>query len=210
MRKCIDNITVSRTISIRANQKSWLTGKVHRLLKARNGAFRSGDEVGLRTARANLSRGIREAKRQYSRRITARFSNSRDTRNLLRGIQTITDYKPSLQTCNNSPSLLNQLNNFFARFEADNKTPAQKIPPPPNDQVLSLSPDSVNRSLRRTNARKASGPDDIPGCVLRDCADELADVFTDIFNTSLSQAVNVPQNHHHHPGTEEAIYLLLQ
>lgn len=85
--------------------------------------------------------------------------------------------------------LLNQLNDFFARFEADKNSPAQKIPPPPNDQVLSLSLDSVKRSLRRINARKAPGPDDIPGHVLRDCAEELTNVFTDIFNTSLSKAV---------------------
>lgn len=33
------------------------------------------------------------------------------------------------------------------------------------------------------------GPDDIPGHVLRDCAEELTDIFTDIFNAWLSQAV---------------------
>ncbi len=67
--KCIDDVTVTKTITVRANQKPWLTGEVYRLLNARNAAFRAGDEEGLRTARANLSRGIREAKRQYSRRI---------------------------------------------------------------------------------------------------------------------------------------------
>ncbi|KAI2661110.1 hypothetical protein H4Q32_030147 [Labeo rohita] len=35
----------------------------------------------------------------------------------------------------------------------------------------------------------AAGPDNIPGRVLRDCAAQLTDVLTDIFNTSLSQAV---------------------
>ncbi|KAI3371340.1 hypothetical protein L3Q82_023546, partial [Scortum barcoo] len=103
------------------------------------------------------------------------------------GIRTITDYKPPLQTCDSSTPLLNELNDFFARFEAHNSTPAQKSPPPPGEQVLTLSPDSVRRTLGRINARKASGPDNIPGCVLRDCAAELTDVFTD--NISLSQAV---------------------
>ncbi len=64
--KCIDDVTVTKTITVRANQKPWLTGEVYRLLKARNAAFRAGDEEGLKTARANLSRGIREAKRQYT------------------------------------------------------------------------------------------------------------------------------------------------
>ncbi len=39
------------------------------------------------------------------------------------------------------------------------------------------------------NTRKAAGPDNIPGRVLKDCAEQLTDVLTDIFNTSLSQAV---------------------
>ncbi len=90
----------------------------YRLLKARNAAFSAGDEEGLRTARANLSRGIREAKRQYSRRIAHHFSDSRDTRSLWQGIQTITDYKPPPQTCDSTIPLLNELNAFFARFEA--------------------------------------------------------------------------------------------
>ncbi len=187
--KCIDDVTVTKSITVRANQKPWLTGEAYRLLKARNAAFRAGDEEGLKTARANLSRGIREAKRQYSRWIAHRFSDSRDTRSLWQGIQTITDYKPPPQTCDSTIPLLNELNAFFARFEAQNGTTAQKTTPPPGDQVMSLSPDSVRRSLSRINARKAPGPDNIPGHVLRDCAVELTDVFTDIFNISLSQAV---------------------
>ncbi len=187
--KCIDDVTVTKTTTVWANRKPWLTGEVYRLLKARNAAFRAGDEEGLKTARANLSRGIREAKRQYSRRIAHHFSDSRDTRSLWQGIQTITDYKPPPQTCDSTIPLLNELNIFFARFEAQNSTTAQKTPPPPGDQVMTLSPDRVRRSFSRINARKAPGPDNIPGRVLRDCAVELTDVFTDIFNISLSQAV---------------------
>ncbi len=59
---------VTNTITIQANQKPWLTGVVHRLLRAQNATFRAGDEAGLRTSRANLSCGIKEAKRQYSRK----------------------------------------------------------------------------------------------------------------------------------------------
>lgn len=44
-------------------------------------------------------------------------------------------------------------------------------------------------TLRRVNLRKAAGPDYIPGRVLRECADQLAGIFTDILNTSLSSAV---------------------
>lgn len=38
------------------------------------------------------------------------------------------------------------------------------------------------------NARKAAGPDSIPGRVPKAWAEQLAGVFTDIFNLSLAQA----------------------
>ncbi len=172
--KCIDDVTVTKTITIRANQKPWLTGEVYRLLKARNAAFRAGDEEGLKTARANLSRGIREAKRQYSRRIAHRFNDSRDTQSLWQGIQTITDYKPPPQTCDSTIPLLNELNAFFARFEAQDSTSSRR----PSDDAVPGQREEI-----------PPGPDNIPGRVLRDCAVELTDVITDIFNISLSHAV---------------------
>ncbi len=52
-----------------------------------------------------------------------------------------------------------------------------------------LSPADVRKTLSRINPPKAAGPDNIPGRVLKDCAEQLTDVLTDIFNTSLSQAV---------------------
>ena len=42
--------------------------------------------------------------------------------------------------------------------------------------------------LRRTNPRKAAGPDNIPGRALRVYSAELAEVPTDIYNLSLSQS----------------------
>ncbi len=45
----------------------------------------------------------------------------------------------------------------------------------------------MRRTLRAVNHRKAVGPDGVAGRVLRDCADQLAGVFTKIFNQSLSR-----------------------
>ncbi len=39
------------------------------------------------------------------------------------------------------------------------------------------------------NVRKAAGPDGITGRVLRSCADQLAGLFTSIFNESLATSV---------------------
>ncbi len=159
------------------------------LLKTRDEAFRSGDKAALKTARANLSRGIKNAKRSHAQKINNHFTDSRDTRSLWQAIQTITDYKPPPQACDDDPSLPDTLNHFYSRFEMQNDTPAQKLPTPPNDQALCLSAADVRKTLSRINPRKAAGPDNIPGRVLKDCAAQLTDVLTDIFNTSLSQAV---------------------
>ncbi|MCJ8729503.1 hypothetical protein PDJAM_G00107090 [Pangasius djambal] len=130
--KCIDNVTVSKTITSRSNQKPWMTAEVRALLRTRDSAFRAGDKVALRT---------------------------------------------------------NALNDFYARFEAQNGMTARKTTPSPNDQVLCLTTADVRKPLHRVNPRKAAGPDNIPGRVLRGRADQLADVVTDIFNTSLCSTV---------------------
>ena len=43
-----------------------MTDEVCKMLKARNSAFKSGDEMALGTARANLNHTIRLAKRAHS------------------------------------------------------------------------------------------------------------------------------------------------
>ncbi|KAK3529161.1 hypothetical protein QTP70_018114, partial [Hemibagrus guttatus] len=116
------------------------------------------------------------------------FQSSRDTRRMWQGIQSITNYRPAPPACDRDASLPDALNNFYARFEAQNGMTARKTIPPPEDQVLCLTTANVRNTLCRVNPWKAAGPD-IPGRVLRECAEQLADVFTDIFNISLSSAI---------------------
>ena len=84
-------------------------------------------------------------------------------------------------------SLPDELNSFFARFESSRAVEVQR------DQELHcpfvLNRADVCKSFKRVNPHKAPGPDGIPGRVLRVCAVQLAEVFTDIFNRSLLQSV---------------------
>ncbi len=57
------------------------------------------------------------------------------------------------------------------------------------DHVITVSDDEVQRELKRVNVRKAAGSDGITGRVLRSCADQLAGLFTSIFNESLATSV---------------------
>ncbi|KAK2877087.1 hypothetical protein Q8A73_023740 [Channa argus] len=184
--KCVDDVTISKTITTRSNRKPWINANVCALLKQRDAAFRTGDKTALRTARAKLSRAIREAKRAHSKKIHDHFE---DTRRMWQGIQAITNYKTTSPDCDRDASLPDALNHFYARFEAQNNVKARKSTPPPSDQVLCLTTAEVRKTLCRVNPRKSAGPDNIPGRVLRECAEQLADVFTDIFNISLSSNV---------------------
>ncbi len=72
----VGTVTVDRHIQVYPNQKSWMTKEVKVLLKERNSAFRSGDVVRYRAARANLERGIREAKTAHKRKIDDHFNSN--------------------------------------------------------------------------------------------------------------------------------------
>ncbi|KAI3375920.1 hypothetical protein L3Q82_003777 [Scortum barcoo] len=66
--------------------------------------------------------------------------------------------------------------------------PAPDSPLPPGEEPLRVTAAEVRRTLQRINPRKAAGPDNISGRVLKGCAYQLTEVLTDIFNTSLQQA----------------------
>ncbi|KAK3559130.1 hypothetical protein QTP86_005035 [Hemibagrus guttatus] len=53
--KCINDVTISKSITTLSNQKPWMTAKVRALLKSRDSAFRAGDKDALRTALAKVS-----------------------------------------------------------------------------------------------------------------------------------------------------------
>ncbi len=91
------------------------------------------------------------------------------------------------------PLLAEELNTFYGRFECYGGATLPSSPSgssrQSSDHVFTLSEDEVRRELRRVNVRKAAGPDGITGRVLRSCADQLAGLFTSIFNESLATSV---------------------
>ena len=58
-----------------------------------------------------------------------------------------------------------------------------------DDCVITLSVADVDKPFKQVNIHNAAGPDGLPGCVLKACADQLASVFTEIFNVSLTESV---------------------
>ncbi|KAK3511380.1 hypothetical protein QTP70_005303 [Hemibagrus guttatus] len=58
--------------------------------------------------------------------------------------------------------------------------------------TLTVEESEIRHPLRSINPRKATGPDGVPGRVLKDCADQLSGIFTKIFNQSLALSTVPP------------------
>ncbi len=96
------------------------------------------------------------------------------------GINNITCFKGNKPaTLNIAASLPDELNTFYARFEADNTAHTESAAAAAAEEVspLTLSVADVTRSFKWVNIRKAVGPDGIPGRVLKACAFQLAGVL---------------------------------
>jgi hypothetical protein len=83
------------------------------------------------------------------------------------GLQTITDYKgkPSRELPSDV-SLPDELNAFYARFEASNTESCMRAPAVPDDCVITLSISDVSKTFKQVNIHKAAGPERLPGHVL--------------------------------------------
>ncbi len=188
IRKCIEDIVPTKTIRIYPNQKPWINSDVRSVWTS---AFKSGNTDDRKQASYDLRRTIKATKRQYKNKVVEQF-NTNNARSIWQGINNITGFKGNKPaTVNIATSLPDELNNLYARFEAHNTAHTESAPVAAAEKVspLSISVVDVTRSFKRVNIRKAVGPDGIPGRVLRSCTFQLAGVFTDIFNLSLSLSV---------------------
>ncbi len=87
------------------------------------------------------------------------------------------------------PSLAEELNTFYGRFDCNGGSASGSSRQRSENHVITVTEDEVRRALKGVNIRKAAGPDGITGRVLRSCADQLAGLFTSIFNESLATSV---------------------
>ncbi len=119
---------------------------------------------------------VRATKLRYRERIESHFQLN-DSRRMWQGLRTICAFG----------------NKSSAEVRADSATlpisASGSIRQSSDNHVITVSVDEVRRALKRVNVRKAAGPDGITGRVLRSCADQLAGLFTSIFNESLATSV---------------------
>ncbi len=121
--KCIDDVVPTKTIRIYPNQKPWINSDVRSALSARTSAFKSGNTDDRKQASYDLRRSIKAAKRTYKNNVEEHFNNN-NPRSMWQGINNITGFKGiKPATVNIAASLPDELNTFYARFEAVALTP---------------------------------------------------------------------------------------
>ncbi len=141
IRKCIDDVVPTKTIRIYPNQKPWINSDVRSALSARTSAYKSGNSDDRKQASYDLRRSIKAAKRTYKNKVEEHFNNN-NPRSMWQGINNITGFKGSKPaTVNIAASLPDELNTFYARFEADNTAHTEKLV---RDYICSVLPASLD------------------------------------------------------------------
>jgi hypothetical protein len=138
------------------------------------------NSVVIPSARQSNRQNIR-IETKWSRNLTAQ---TRDICGRVYRQSGTTTGKPTSYATDTNVLLPDKLNIFFTRFE-DNRVPPTRLLT--KDCRLAFSVADVSKTFKRVNPHKAAGPDGIPSRILRACADQLAGVFMDIFNLSLSK-----------------------
>ncbi len=188
----------TETVTIRtfSNQKPWvdrtIRDAVNHCTAAYNAGLLSGNMREYKASCYALRRAVRAAK---LKRIESHFQLT-DSRRMWQGLKTIcSSGNKSSAEVRADPLLAEELNTFYGCFECNGGSATLPISASgssrqsSDDHVIIVSEDEVRRELKRVNIRKAAGPDGITGRVLRSDADQLAGLFTSIFNESLATSV---------------------
>jgi len=127
------------------------------------------------------------ANRQYRDKLKDQAYQA-DPCRLWQGLSDIRGYKSKqCKIAEDDASLPDALNAFYARFERNTNDAMPPALTTPDTPVPSLTTSEVRTVLRKVNPRKAMGPDGVSSRALSTCADQLAEVLTDIFNLYVLQ-----------------------
>ncbi|KAL0162331.1 hypothetical protein M9458_041727 [Cirrhinus mrigala] len=179
---CEDMCIPTRTYLTYNNDKPLFTAKLRQLRQAKEDAYRYGDKVLYKQAKYTLEKEIKVAKRNYSEKLRNKFYSS-DVSSVWKGLKVITNYKTPSPSSVENQQLADDLNEFYCRFEKTPLTPPTTLLSP--TPALQISEDEVRQVFRKNKRRKAPGPDGVTPTCLKTCADQLAPIFSQIFNRSL-------------------------
>ena len=143
-----------------------------------------------RELKRNSQRLCRKAHQNYVNDVISEDKNNKKLFSYIRG-KRISDFCDGINVIQDPLTKANMFNNQFSSVFPTPGAPIPRtsnssFPPMPN---LKVSRKGVLRLMLDIKENKATGPDGIPGKLLKTCAHELADSFTLLFQKSLDNGV---------------------
>ena len=137
---CEELCVPTKTMKKFPNDKPWISGDLREKVKKKEEAHRSGDCVLYKKAKYEVHQAVRGAKVKYRCKLESQIL-SNNSHAVWQGLQTITGFKKkNADRPNASPSLPDELNHFYSRFDKLNTTPVTAQPP---DVSMPLPPPFV-------------------------------------------------------------------
>ena len=150
---CRDTVIPTRTVRCFHNNKSWITSDLKAILNEKKAAFRDGDKVRLKQVQSKLKKRLKMAKVEYKKKLERNLQHS-NTREMWRGINTISGYKKKRQPVADDVERADELNQFFNRFNtaasANSNAASPPPPPPPPPPCQGQTPRTfIHHTIRR-------------------------------------------------------------
>ena len=194
---CQDMHIGSKKIKLFPNSKPWVRKELKFLLKEKQNAFAQKDDKKLKELNQRIRREITQAKHEYKKKLENNF-RSHDSRNAWRCMRTLTGTEKKQQqtaafVADSPIATANELNKFYSRFDVDSCNHSDRVAElcaelnTDEDQPITVQLSDVARTFKRVNPRKAMGPDNICGTLLKSCAWQLAVPFRTLFQHSLEE-----------------------
>ena len=196
------SISKKKRVKVNGNKK-WFTGRCKLINKRRDRAYRLGDLESANEFGLMLAEECKAAKQQYyQKQLSKAAENPGSAFKVMKDFLGQTNSTSATVYRDCVPDLLgksdeecaNVLNQFYNRFSKgvdDISTFALDFENCPRDLPPRINTWQVKKAMGKIDAKKATGPDGIPGWLLKDCCEELAYPVTILFNASLT-ASTVP------------------
>lgn len=196
------NQYIPSSVSRKRTSLPWINAPLRRMLRRKQRLFRRAKQTNDWTSYRNFQKICRCAMRRaewnfINSKILDGLANkntkpfwsfvkSRKQDNV--GVSPLKDQGNLVSDSQSKARLL--LQQFKSVFNQPTNTPPPPVNSPkvsPIDQIQ-ITTAGVEKLLRDINASKATGPDDIPNAVLKNCATEIAPALTSIFQKSLDSS----------------------
>ena len=187
----------TKEIRVFSNNKPWVTKDLKQVLNKKKRVFFEGTAEGKKQVNKEVKSAIRKAKETYKNKIESKFVGG-NFRAAWQGIKNmaavnnVSDRSGRVSLSGVSDEdLPDVLNSHFTRFERHDFSSEllQLKQSLVSDKSVIIDEDRVEKCLKKTNVRKAPGPDGICGRTLKCCSQQLSGVFRHLFQTSVDTGI---------------------